>query len=38
MRVALKTYAALLLGPGALVGLWSNPAHADWRDDIGTFA
>lgn len=34
MRVALKTYAALML---ALVGLWSNPAHADWRDDIGTF-
>ncbi|WP_189526431.1 PhnD/SsuA/transferrin family substrate-binding protein, partial [Mesorhizobium sp. M7A.F.Ca.ET.027.03.2.1] len=34
MRVALKTYAALLL---AQVGLWSSPAHADWRDDIGTF-
>ena len=34
MRVALKAYAALLLVQGAL---WSNPAHADWRDDIGTF-
>ncbi|WP_164769653.1 PhnD/SsuA/transferrin family substrate-binding protein, partial [Mesorhizobium sp. M7A.F.Ca.US.005.03.2.1] len=34
MRVALKTYAALML---AQVALWSNPAHADWRDDIGTF-
>ena len=34
MRVALKAYAALLLMEGAL---WSNPAHADWRDDIGTF-
>ncbi|RUW62853.1 phosphonate ABC transporter substrate-binding protein [Mesorhizobium sp. M7A.F.Ca.US.008.03.1.1] len=34
MRVALKTYAALML---AQIALWSNPAHADWRDDIGTF-
>ncbi|MFD1988234.1 phosphate/phosphite/phosphonate ABC transporter substrate-binding protein [Mesorhizobium newzealandense] len=34
MRVALKAYAALMLVQGAL---WSNPAHADWRDDIGTF-
>lgn len=34
MRVALKAYAALMLVQGAL---WSNSAHADWRDDIGTF-
>ncbi|WP_457153983.1 phosphate/phosphite/phosphonate ABC transporter substrate-binding protein [Mesorhizobium sp. P5_C1] len=34
MRVTLKAYAALMLVQGAL---WSNPAHADWRDDIGTF-
>lgn len=30
----LMTYAALMLVQGAL---WSNPARADWRDDIGTF-
>ncbi|RWC48511.1 MAG: phosphonate ABC transporter substrate-binding protein [Mesorhizobium sp.] len=30
----LMTYAALMLVQGAL---WSNPARANWRDDIGTF-
>ncbi|RWC60770.1 MAG: phosphonate ABC transporter substrate-binding protein [Mesorhizobium sp.] len=30
----LMTYAALMLVQGPL---WSNPARADWRDDIGTF-
>ncbi|MER9303556.1 PhnD/SsuA/transferrin family substrate-binding protein [Mesorhizobium sp. M0293] len=34
MSVALKASAALML---VQVAFWSNPAHADWRDDIGTF-
>lgn len=34
MSVALKASAALILMQGAL---WSSSAHADWRDDIGTF-
>ncbi|WP_164771769.1 PhnD/SsuA/transferrin family substrate-binding protein, partial [Mesorhizobium sp. M7D.F.Ca.US.004.03.1.1] len=34
MSIALKASAALMLMQGAL---WSGPAHADWRDDIGTF-
>ncbi|ESY74291.1 phosphate/phosphite/phosphonate ABC transporter substrate-binding protein [Mesorhizobium sp. M0051] len=34
MSVALKATAALMLVQATL---WSNPAHADWRDDIGTF-
>lgn len=34
MRIALKACAALLLVQSMA---WSSPAHADWRDDIGTF-
>ena len=34
MSVALKASAALMLVQAVL---WSDPAHADWRDDIGTF-
>ncbi|QND66881.1 PhnD/SsuA/transferrin family substrate-binding protein [Mesorhizobium loti] len=34
MSVALKASAALILVQAVVC---SNPAHADWRDDIGTF-
>jgi phosphonate transport system substrate-binding protein len=34
MRAVLKACAALLVVQGAV---WSGPAQADWRDDIGTF-
>ena len=34
MKAVLKACGALIVAHGAL---WSGPARADWRDDIGTF-